>query len=176
MPVIALTSFRRRTPRPGAHGASTGGKRVANVEAWSGSRVRWSRSARYDPLLPAKTGQASDLAQGGPRTFRVREVGVFPPCAARGRPEGREGDPSADTRSLRPVAAAAQDFESCALRRRLARRLRRFLTRAGVPTISWRRSSTKKRAVRETAPRRPTPGGRRLPITMCCVNQPRRCS
>jgi len=90
MPVIALTSFRRRTPRPGAHGASTGGKRVANVEAWSGSRVRWSRSARYDPLLPAKTGQASDLAQGRPRTFRVREVGVFPhaqPVDGRGKAE-----------------------------------------------------------------------------------------
>ena len=40
--------------------------------------MRWSRTARYDPLPPCKTGRASDLAQGAPRTFRNVRIGALP--------------------------------------------------------------------------------------------------
>ena len=40
--------------------------------------MRWSRTARYDPLSLRKTGRASDLAQGTPGTFRDARLGAFP--------------------------------------------------------------------------------------------------
>src|SRR5262245_26150434 len=53
---MALTSSWEAHATTAAQGRLGGGKGGATVEAGSGSGVRCSRSARYDPRPPAETG------------------------------------------------------------------------------------------------------------------------